>query len=596
MATQPIKFDHQNIQIDVNADGTFVREIETLISLQTEQGAKSVNQLPLPFSEKLESLDVLEAYTLKNDGRRLNVPKDRIFTQQSPASSGAPTFSDIKIKMIVFSDVAAGDKIAFKAKWTQTKPTFTGHFYYAINFPRTAQWDLVKLAVSRPTDYALNIEAFDFDTAAPVQRGSRTFHQWEYKNLAVVPPTGLAVAEFDYAPRIFISSFKSWSDFASAYQEPADRQSKVTSIIRDLAEQITKGVPDRKEQVRMLHKWVARNIRYVAIHMGTGTVLPHTADEVLSNRYGDCKDHVTLYEALLDAKGIKSTPALVNQGNSYQLSTAPTLGVLNHVITYIPEFDVYVDSTDPFVAFGALPLEVSDKPVVHTKGFSEIKRTPPTNARTNKSAIRAEIRVDSDGNATAKSELIALGAHAGALRALTSSLPPQDIEMHVRRNLGASGQSGTGSVKWQDPYAAAESFVINADIKLENTALIPGPAGLTIPSGYRIGRSLKSIVDGLSGQSLKIPYPCAAETLNEETTVFIPATAKVLAIPKGISIKNTRATYTAEYRREGNTIIVKRHYETKPNARNLCSGQDGAEAKEFWKQISRDLKSQIVYE
>ncbi len=69
----------------------------------------------------------------------------------------------------------------------------------------------------------------------------------------------------------------------------------------------------------MLSDWVRKNIRYVAVYVGAGGVVPHSAQAVLDNRYGDCKDHVALLEALLKAVAIESSPALINAGNAYVL-------------------------------------------------------------------------------------------------------------------------------------------------------------------------------------------------------------------------------------------------------------------------------------
>jgi len=44
--------------------------------------------------------------------------------------------------------------------------------------------------------------------------------------------------------------------------------------------------------------------------------VPHDAQSILDNRYGDCKDHVVILEALLEAVGIDSSPALINSGPS----------------------------------------------------------------------------------------------------------------------------------------------------------------------------------------------------------------------------------------------------------------------------------------
>ena len=81
----------------------------------------------------------------------------------------------------------------------------------------------------------------------------------------------------------------------------------VTPAISALAKELTSGVTDDRAKVRKLYNWVSRNIRYVAVYVAEGGFVPHSAQSILDNRYGDCKDHVTLLEALLAAVGIEST-------------------------------------------------------------------------------------------------------------------------------------------------------------------------------------------------------------------------------------------------------------------------------------------------
>lgn len=62
------------------------------------------------------------------------------------------------------------------------------------------------------------------------------------------------------------------------------------------------------------------NIRYVGIWLGNGGIVPHPAEDILQNRYGDCKDKATLLQALLAAKGIYSQQVLINLGDSFYRS------------------------------------------------------------------------------------------------------------------------------------------------------------------------------------------------------------------------------------------------------------------------------------
>lgn len=78
---------------------------------------------------------------------------------------------------------------------------------------------------------------------------------------------------------------------------------------------------------------------------------------------------------MLAAVGIESSPALVNLGNAYVLPKVPTLGLLNHAITYVPSLNLYLDSTAEGIAAGYLPVPVLDKPVVLSKS-GDVGHTP----------------------------------------------------------------------------------------------------------------------------------------------------------------------------------------------------------------------------
>jgi hypothetical protein len=120
---------------------------------------------------------------------------------------------------------------------------------------------------------------------------------------------------------------------------------------------------------------VTRNIRYVAIYLGDGGIIPHDANSIIRNRYGDCKDHNALLIALLSAKGINATSALINSGSAFVVPKLPVIGPFNHVITYIPAWDLYLDSTAEMAPFGVLPNGEVDKPTLLTK-LGKVGRTP----------------------------------------------------------------------------------------------------------------------------------------------------------------------------------------------------------------------------
>ena len=68
----------------------------------------------------------------------------------------------------------------------------------------------------------------------------------------------------------------------------------------------------------------------------------------------------------------------------------------NHVITYLPSLDLYVDSTAQFAPFGILPFGDTDKPVALTS-LGRLGRTPRMRADVNVSRTKVSMVIHSDG-------------------------------------------------------------------------------------------------------------------------------------------------------------------------------------------------------
>ena len=122
-----------------------------------------------------------------------------------------------------------------------------------------------------------------------------------------------------------------------------------------LADKLTAGETDAREQTRKIYEWITTHVRYLGIELGQGTIVPHNVDDILTYGYGDCKDHDVLMRALLKAKGIASQSVLLNSSNAYTLTKVPTFVQLDHVITFVPELKLYLDSSTATTPFGVIP-------------------------------------------------------------------------------------------------------------------------------------------------------------------------------------------------------------------------------------------------
>jgi len=114
--------------ITVHADGTNEVLDEALDKVETEKGIKSASQADLSYIKGMQKIQIVEAYTIKPDGRKVKVTKENIRERDDPTSNGADIFSDTKHKIILYPEVSVGSKLYSKVKTTNFKSLFKNHF------------------------------------------------------------------------------------------------------------------------------------------------------------------------------------------------------------------------------------------------------------------------------------------------------------------------------------------------------------------------------------------------------------------------------------------------------------------------------------
>src|SRR5207237_985590 len=112
----------------------------------------------------------------------------------------------------------------------------------------------------------------------------------------------------DQIPDVQLSTFQSWEDVGRWFAGLEKDRVKPDQTIRARAEELTASARGDVEKIEALYDFVAPRYRYVGISFGVGRFQPHSAADVLNNRYGDCKDKHTLLASLIKAVGLDAYP------------------------------------------------------------------------------------------------------------------------------------------------------------------------------------------------------------------------------------------------------------------------------------------------
>ncbi|WP_455826286.1 DUF3857 domain-containing transglutaminase family protein [Pseudomonas graminis] len=570
----------------VNADGSFVLDVERIFRVNEERAIKPNAQRSISYNRTLETLDILDAYTLKPDGRKVVVSAEQIKEQQETASANAPMFQDSRVKVVIFPELQVGDRMVLRYQRHRNTPLFPGQFedLFAPDFYQNEQ---VHLSYDMPSDMPLHADVRGFKASAPATANRRTLYRWDLQPAEKNRVEDGSVAYTDYGQYLAVSTFASYKQFAQAYASRA--QVEVTPAITKLANKLTANLQTPRSKALVLSDWVRKNIRYVAVYVGAGTVVPHSAQAVLDNRYGDCKDHVALLEALLKAAAIESSPALINLGNAYELPNVPTLGVLNHAITYVPSLDLYLDSTATPIAAGYLPIPELGKTVVLTRS-GELGYTPAS--QQGKVGTTLVFKVNARGGADFTHDSTVEGWGAEFNRFVFKAMQPADRNQLVEKVLSMYGQSGSGVIEYDSLEGTADTFKSTIKGHTGNLVNLPGPTGVPTLSSLA-GGVAQNVFTFLAENERTQTFSCTSGEIFEQARLEFPGTMKILAVPKAMSVKKAGFDYRSSYVKKANTVMITRHYAF-AKAGALCTPQDFQAMKPVIENMVNDLKSQII--
>lgn len=590
----PVIVEHHIQHYAVEPGGAYTLAVDHLETIVEARAIQSRGQYAISYNNTLDVIESLEAWTLKPDGRRVPVLPGQVKDQQEPASSDAPLFQDTRIKVVVFPEVAVGDRLALRYVLRRATPLFPGHFEDLAPAPAHLNRNFL-LIYDMPAALPLHADAVGFvpvPGSGPPPAGIRRY-QWRYQG----GPIGGggerieadAVSPLDDGNRLAVSTFSGYPAFAAAFRSGSAGRAAPSPAIAALARQLTAGLPDTRARVLALSDWVRKNIRYVGVYIGAGGVVPHPASVVLDNRYGDCKDHAGLLEALLAALGIDSSGALVNSGNAYKLPDAPTLGVFNHMITYVPSLDLFLDPTAEAAAAGYLPASVLGKPVLllKTGGFAMTPMLQPQRIR----AV-ATVDIGRDGRGRFRVERSVSGALAEPLRKAVRDAHPAERERFAERMLQGMGRKARGVFDAGTVDGNGDDYSMAVSGSGDQFVDLPGPGALatTYPAWSVVGDAVAGMAQE---RERRQDFVCPAVDAEDETRFRLPKGVRILSLPPPVNAMNGGIFYRASYARAGNAVTVKRRL-TFRHGSATCTPADHRAMRPVLDRIVRDLRSQVV--
>ena len=560
--------------------------------IRTAKGAEDYGSREIGYISSQGEILSVDAWTVTPDGTRIPVPPSAIRDREEDNSGGVAEFSDTKVKAIIFPRVEVGSLISYKAVLRVHTTPYPGEFTRSFVFSPSFVFDDCEVQFVVPESKKLYVDKRGVTGGLDKTADGLSYYTFRYSREKAVPPQSDAVGPIHYADYLFVSTMPDMLALGRAAKMFFEPNVEVNDEIRALAQRLTTGATDDRAKVKALYTWVAQHIRYVSVALGQGRLVPRPASQVLHNRYGDCKDHVVLLESLLTAVGIPSSPAMINSGASHTFSPIGAHYPINHVITYVPSLDLYMDSTDPFSTFGTLPMVDMNKSTVLT-ALGRLGNTPKMKAdeHVSRTEVIMSIRLDGAITGTSYSRMTGLFENSGRNRRFSKQSSPEDAE--VKELLFRFNETGQGRMRFTDPTDITQPYWVKTTFTLEPLANMPGRGGLPVPVGLAPGE-IASVGSNTPEPESHFPSQCISRVIEERYVLNFPPNVSIEDIPKGTWFRQGDVRYESRFAQDGRKVTVHRTLRVQ-RAPNICGEKQSRDWLAFYKVLQRDLRSQIIY-
>ncbi len=392
--------------------------VQQAFAVHTRSGADELRRLSVVYTPGAERVEVLSASVIKPNGERIEVAEVQDIGGGSGPSS---VYYDVRMRSVDFNQVEEGDVLVYEYVESEIAAQnmfddYFGDLWFIQDYTPTVRGRYVlQVPESRQLFHNSGLENGVWTESV---EGDTRMLELEVHNVSPLPREGGAPGPLELFEHASVSTYQDWDSLADWYWNLVENQLVAGPQIVAEVERIIDGMTDRREMVAAIYGYVVRNTRYVGLEFGIHGYKPYRTTDCFSRRFGDCKDTASLMKVMLGIAGIESHLVLVRTSDlGRALEFPPSLAIFNHVISYVPEFDLFLDGTAGFSGSGELPpSDQGATAVIVRDGEGGSQVTIPT-APASENRLERRLTVDlSTEEPAGEGELLYTGAFAASPR------------------------------------------------------------------------------------------------------------------------------------------------------------------------------------
>lgn len=555
--------------VRIERDGRGSRTYRQVVQVLTRDAAENWGELQFSYQPGNERLTVNWVRVISADGRVLSERPVHEQESRAPVAGSAPVYTDVMQRRVSLGGVAPGTLVDYSYTVETFRPLVPDDFYASWAVTTGTLVRRSRYIVDVPADVPVQIQEINWRSPRLVRRhAGRVIYTWAASDVPGVEGEPFMTGPDTVRVAIEVALPRTWNDIARWYAGLARDRYQVTPGLETRLTEVVRGARTLEDSLRLVHRWVAQDFRYVSLSLGIGGYQPRTPAQVLESMYGDCKDKATLFIALARRMGVRAYPVLLSAEATAD-STMVTARQFDHMIAavLVPGRAGYtfLDLTADLTPFGEVPpaSQGGFAIVVHDDGRAETVVLPETPASANRTEIRIVGALSSDGLFEGRFTRTGTGSRQYSLReTFLEPMSRNDREQFIRSLAQTIFPDGVG-----DSLEAFEGRDLAATPRL--SLAIRGGRAVNNTGGVDI---LRLPIDNLASSNLARDlaargprrFPISVEAvvgpfeLDAEFRLTLPEGWRA-RLPQGVSASSVFGNYRSEYSQEGRVVRVRRY-------------------------------------
>ncbi len=406
------------------------------------------------------------------------------------------------------------------------------------------------------------------------------------------------------------NEFANWEGMGHWYGNLVSGRMEASEAIKQEVNVLAAGKTGQLQRMQAIAGFVQHDIRYVAIELGIGGWQPHTASDVFSHRYGDCKDKATLMRTMLHEIGVDSYHVVINAQRGVVTGEMPAHNGFNHAILAIKLPDgvddpsliavlhdpklgriLFFDPTNAETPFGQIGgyLQANYGLLVTPDG-GELVRLPQLPSAMNSVQRVGKLTLGADGTLKGDVTETRLGDQAWSERWRLGTVTKNEDRIKPIENLlaGSLPNFKIARASLVNLERTDQPFGFNYTFQSTNYAKTAGTLLLVRPRV--LGNDSSGVLE--TREQRKFPFEFRGPLRDTDSfEIALPPGYQVDDLPPAMDVDYSFASYHSKTEASGQTLHYSRSLEIKELSVPVSKID---ELKKFYRMIATDERSTAV--